>query len=208
MKNKNGITLIALVITIIVLLILAGVSISLVTGDNGIATKAREASSQTQIAKEQEEKDLQKIYNFIDDAENDNLSGGDTETDGSDETTGDNETDGSDETTEDNENEAALEVSLNCTLEGGYFTLGYIVSGDVTISNVKEEDYPLTIEYYVDNELYDSETLTTGTTTSISDIYCTHLMVKVITQSGTYVTAERTSGGSRSRVKSSILQKI
>ena len=33
-KNKNGITLIALVITIIVLLILAGVSISMLSGDN------------------------------------------------------------------------------------------------------------------------------------------------------------------------------
>lgn len=195
MKNKNGITLIALVITIIVLLILAGVSISIVTGDNGIATKAREASSKTQIAKEQEEKDLQKINDFIDGAENGNLPGGDTETDGSDETTEDTEADGSDETTGDNENEAALEVSLSCKIEGGYFTRGYIVSGDVTISNVKAEDYPLTIEYYVDDVLYDSETLTTGTTTSISDIYCTHLIVKVITQSGSYVTAEKTSGG-------------
>ena len=43
MKNKNGITLIALVITIIVLLILAGVSISLVMGDNGILKKAQGA---------------------------------------------------------------------------------------------------------------------------------------------------------------------
>ena len=40
MKKQNGITLIALVITIIVLLILAGVTISLVIGDNGILTQA------------------------------------------------------------------------------------------------------------------------------------------------------------------------
>lgn len=38
--NKNGITLIALVITIIVLLILAGVAIATLTGDNGVLTKA------------------------------------------------------------------------------------------------------------------------------------------------------------------------
>jgi len=38
--NNKGITLIALVITIIVLLILAGVAIATLTGDNGILTKA------------------------------------------------------------------------------------------------------------------------------------------------------------------------
>ncbi len=42
-KNKNGITLIALVVTIIVLLILAGVSISMLTGQNGILNRAAEA---------------------------------------------------------------------------------------------------------------------------------------------------------------------
>ena len=40
MKNQKGITLVALVITIIVLLILAGVSISLVVGNNGVLTQA------------------------------------------------------------------------------------------------------------------------------------------------------------------------
>ena len=40
MKNQRGITLVALVITIIVLLILAGVSISLVIGNNGVLTQA------------------------------------------------------------------------------------------------------------------------------------------------------------------------
>ena len=42
-NGKNGITLIALVITIIVLLILAGVTIATLTGDNGILTKAQSA---------------------------------------------------------------------------------------------------------------------------------------------------------------------
>ena len=40
MKNNKGITLIALVVTIIVLLILAGVSIAMLTGQNGILNKA------------------------------------------------------------------------------------------------------------------------------------------------------------------------
>ena len=43
MKNNKGITLIALIITIIVMLILAGVSINMVIGENGVITKAEEA---------------------------------------------------------------------------------------------------------------------------------------------------------------------
>ena len=53
MRNK-GITLIALVITIIVLLILAGVSIATLTGENGILTRANDAKEQTGIAEEKE----------------------------------------------------------------------------------------------------------------------------------------------------------
>ena len=52
--NKNGITLIALVITIIVLLILAGVSIAMLTGNNGILTQAQNAKSQTEVGAEKE----------------------------------------------------------------------------------------------------------------------------------------------------------
>ncbi len=50
MKSNSGITLVALVITIIVLLILAGVSISLVVGDNGIMTRAKDAGTKTESA--------------------------------------------------------------------------------------------------------------------------------------------------------------
>ncbi len=50
MKNQRGITLIALVITIIVLLILAGVSIAMLTGDNGILTQATNAAEDTKQA--------------------------------------------------------------------------------------------------------------------------------------------------------------
>lgn len=53
-KENEGITLIALVITIIVLLILAGVTIATLTGDNGILTKANKAKEQTEIGKEKE----------------------------------------------------------------------------------------------------------------------------------------------------------
>ena len=50
MKNNKGITLIALVITIIVLLILAGISIAMLTGNNGLLTKANDAKSETSRA--------------------------------------------------------------------------------------------------------------------------------------------------------------
>lgn len=54
MRNQRGITLIALVITIIVLLILAGVSIAMLTGENGILNKASKSASETNVAADKE----------------------------------------------------------------------------------------------------------------------------------------------------------
>lgn len=54
-KRRDGITLIALVITIIVLLILAGVTIATLTGENGILTRASEASEKTKQANVEEQ---------------------------------------------------------------------------------------------------------------------------------------------------------
>ncbi|MBR3152606.1 MAG: hypothetical protein IKF52_03265 [Clostridia bacterium] len=56
--KQKGITLIALVITIIVLLILAGVTIAMVVGENGIIKRSNEAKNNTEVAKMQEEIDL------------------------------------------------------------------------------------------------------------------------------------------------------
>ena len=53
-EYEKGITLIALVLTIIVLLILAGVSISMLTGDNGILTQAQRAKELTEASSEEE----------------------------------------------------------------------------------------------------------------------------------------------------------
>ena len=53
-KNEIGITLIALVITIVVLLILAGVTIATLTGNNGIVTRANQAKTETQQAEDKE----------------------------------------------------------------------------------------------------------------------------------------------------------
>ena len=53
-KSNRGITLIALVITVIVLLILAGISISMLTGKNSIINESREAKDETVAAQEKE----------------------------------------------------------------------------------------------------------------------------------------------------------
>ena len=65
LKNKRGITLIALVVTIIILLILAGVTINMVLGDGGILNKTKVAAEKYQNAQEQEEYWVGKIENEI-----------------------------------------------------------------------------------------------------------------------------------------------
>ena len=58
MRNQRGITLVALVVTIIVLLILAGVSLSLVMGNQGILNQATTAVETDKVAKAKEEVEL------------------------------------------------------------------------------------------------------------------------------------------------------
>ena len=60
-KDTKGITLIALVITIIMLLILAGVSVASLSGQNGILTKATEAKTKTELAAIEEARALTQI---------------------------------------------------------------------------------------------------------------------------------------------------
>lgn len=57
-ENERGITLIALVITIIVLLVLAGVAITMLSGENGILKKAAQAKEKTGMASEEEQTKL------------------------------------------------------------------------------------------------------------------------------------------------------
>ena len=59
LERNKGITLIALVVTIIVLLILAGISIAMLTGQNGILNRAAEAKEKTVVAQEDESQKLQ-----------------------------------------------------------------------------------------------------------------------------------------------------
>ncbi len=68
-KGNFGITLIALVITVIVLIILAGVTISLVVGDNGIITKAKEAKQNMTNASAEEKELMQNMLNEMNEIE-------------------------------------------------------------------------------------------------------------------------------------------
>ena len=65
LKNKNGITLIALVVTIVVLLLLAGVSINLVLDNNGIIAKSKDAKASTRASQVEDEIGIWEQNNFI-----------------------------------------------------------------------------------------------------------------------------------------------
>ena len=65
MRNIKGITLVALVVTIIILLILAGISIATLTG-SGLFEKARLAEQESKNAQEREEAEIAKYINEID----------------------------------------------------------------------------------------------------------------------------------------------
>ena len=71
-KQIKGITLIALVVTIIVLLILAGVALSLTVGNNGLFRRAENAANTWQMAEQNEQIEMDKASNFIGDYMNGN----------------------------------------------------------------------------------------------------------------------------------------
>ena len=66
LKNTNGITLIALVVTIVVLLILAGVSINALFGDSGIINKAKDAQNRMDEATKNDLDSINELNNWID----------------------------------------------------------------------------------------------------------------------------------------------
>ena len=70
-KSEKGITLIALVVTIVVLLILAGVSLSLVLGENGLINKSKEARDKYAEAAKNEQSELNKVDEWLEE----NISG-------------------------------------------------------------------------------------------------------------------------------------
>ena len=78
-KQVKGITLVALVVTIIVLLILAGVAISFTLGDDGIFRRASDASKIYENAQRNEEESLKEVSNYIDDILNGNTGNSEEE---------------------------------------------------------------------------------------------------------------------------------
>ena len=67
LQKEKGITLVALVVTIVVLLILAGVSINLVLGENGLITQAQEAKRKTAESAKNDEKDMAQLSKDLED---------------------------------------------------------------------------------------------------------------------------------------------
>ena len=78
-KNNRGITLIALVVTIVVLLILAGVSINALFGNSGIIVKAKEAQNKMNQAVENDQKGINELSNWIDNNINNSDKNGSSE---------------------------------------------------------------------------------------------------------------------------------
>ena len=70
MKKERGITLIALVVTIVVLLILAGVSINAIFNENGLIKKAQEAQNKMDQATENDQKELNNLNEWIENVTN------------------------------------------------------------------------------------------------------------------------------------------
>ena len=75
-KQEKGITLIALVVTIVVLLILAGASISLVLNNNGVISKAKDSRDKYAEAQTNDEKQLNEVSDWIDTKVGDTTGGG------------------------------------------------------------------------------------------------------------------------------------
>ena len=71
-RKEQGITLIALIITIVILLILAGIGIATLTGDNGLFTRAQQAKEKTQESQERENETIENYIAQIDEISDEN----------------------------------------------------------------------------------------------------------------------------------------
>ena len=66
LKNNKGITLVTLVVTIIILIILAGISINMLIGTDGLITKAKQAKENIELAEIEEQTRLNELYSQLD----------------------------------------------------------------------------------------------------------------------------------------------
>ncbi|MCI9087366.1 MAG: type II secretion system protein, partial [Clostridia bacterium] len=79
-KKQEGITLVALVVTIVVLLILAGITIMYTMGENSIFKKAQEAKNKTAEAIKNEQEYMNEVDNMVDKYMNGTGNGGGPDT--------------------------------------------------------------------------------------------------------------------------------
>ena len=126
-KQEKGITLIALVVTIVVLLILAGVSISLVLNNNGVISKAKDAKNQYAEAQTNDERQLNEVSDWIDTKVGDTTGGG-----SGDSTTGGGSAGGSGDST--------TKVDGVPIPEGYYYVGGTKAKGIVISDNVADKE--------------------------------------------------------------------
>ena len=89
-KQERGITLVALVVTIVVLLILAGISLNLVLGQNGIISRAQDARNQTTEGQVNTEKAVNALTDEMEDLISENENSGNGENSGGSQTTVEN----------------------------------------------------------------------------------------------------------------------
>ena len=185
MKRNKGITLIALVITIIILLILAGVTIGLAMNGNGLFDKAKIATDEYNNSVEKENVELEKYEKQIDSFRNSDKKGIDDLELVADLTTG-------------HINRAAtLTASFPCEANQEYYVIGYYLANGSGSTNVDTTISIITINEKINftnatiikdyNELNMIKiksdaagtvnlTMNTGTT---NDIYKSRLLLKV-----------------------------
>ena len=65
LKNKKGITLVALIVTVVILIILAGVSLNLAFSDNGLIKKAEYAVNKSENSDENTQKKLNETKEWL-----------------------------------------------------------------------------------------------------------------------------------------------
>jgi hypothetical protein len=166
LKNKRGITLVALVITIIVLLILAGITINLTIGEGGIIQTAQQAGKNYVEASGNEQVQLTHFYN-----ETENIINGEIGT----------------SQNPNNSNTSIIPSKTAVDLNG--YTSGTYTSNDIVLTfSATDADYyqysiddgntwttasnPLTIDYNIESNLYARAVSNTGNIGEVSDV-CT-----------------------------------
>ena len=196
MKNKRGITLIALVITIIVLLILAGISLSLTLGENGILSKAKISKSTYDISDAKESVEIEaaayvgeyyekKAEGSTTDALDDYVAGKLLSHNG------------------EKHGEYVLgvngkDVTLtlgNETVTGSIGANGAVVwSGAVASADTNNQWGGMAAESEVEPDYFEYEVLTDPTTVGTTDKYGTKILATVADLSGNIKIAEETMG--------------